>query len=101
MEQFRPRCCLPPDEDAIEPARPTRKRRLILASIAKQAAKVGLVFVRVDFDPDGKNIGVVTESANLLRKVLRAMMQHAIAVWDAQRSDRDVSKITTERDGFP
>jgi hypothetical protein len=47
--------------DALDRERPTkRKRRPTLAGIAKQAAKAGLTIVRVDFDLDGRVIGVVT-----------------------------------------
>ena len=37
-----------------------RKRRLTIAAVAKDAAKEGLVIVRVEYDQDGKIVGVVT-----------------------------------------
>ena len=47
------------DAEPVEAVK-RRKRKTTLASIAKQAAKAGLVIVRVEFDPDGRISGVVT-----------------------------------------
>ena len=46
----------------VDEQRPIKrgKRKLTLAGVAKQAAKAGLVIVRVEFDPDGRISGVVT-----------------------------------------
>jgi hypothetical protein len=46
-----------PPSGAEEPKR--RKRRPTIASIARQAANAGLVIVRVEFDVDGRIVGVV------------------------------------------